>query len=138
MALPGTPVEIPPNAPRVFIHVDMDAFFAAIEQRDHPEWRGKPVVVGAPPDQRGVVSTASYEARAYGVHSAMPSSEAGRLCPHAVFVAPDMVKYEQVSAQVFGIFGLLLQNVIIWQMLPFIIMIHSFVKKHSICAEVKH
>ena len=105
MALPGTPAEIPPDAPRVFIHVDMDAFFAAIEQRDHPEWRGKPVVVGAPPDQRGVVSTASYEARAYGVHSAMPSSEAGRLCPHAVFVRPDMVRYEQVSAQVFGIFN---------------------------------
>ena len=97
--------EIPADAPRVFVHVDMDAFFAAIEQRDHPEWRGKPVVVGAPPDQRGVVSTASYEAREYGIHSAMPSSEAGRRCPHAVFVPPDMVRYEQVSAQVFGIFG---------------------------------
>ena len=63
------------------------------------------MVVGAPPDQRGVVSTASYEARVYGIHSAMPSSEAGRLCPHAVFVRPDMVRYEQVSAQVFGIFN---------------------------------
>ena len=105
MALPGTDGTVPPDAPRVFLHVDMDAFFAAIEQRDHPEWRGKPVVVGAPPDQRGVVSTASYEARVYGVHSARPSSGAGRLCPHAVFVRPDMVRYEQVSAQVFGIFN---------------------------------
>jgi DNA polymerase-4 len=105
MAFPGQDGTVPPDAPRVFIHVDMDAFFAAIEQRDHPEWRGKPVVVGAPPDQRGVVSTASYEARAYGIHSAMPSSEAGRRCPHAVFVRPDMVRYEQVSAQVFGIFN---------------------------------
>ena len=103
----GTHAEsaIPSDAPRVFIHVDMDAFFAAIEQRDHPEWRGKPVVVGAPPDQRGVVSTASYEAREYGIHSAMPSSEAGRRCPHAIFVPPDMVRYEQVSAQVFAIFN---------------------------------
>ena len=103
----GTRAEsaIPADAPRVFIHVDMDAFFAAIEQRDHPEWRGKPVVVGAPPDQRGVVSTASYEAREYGIHSAMPSSEAGRRCPHAIFVPPDMVRYEQVSAQVFAIFN---------------------------------
>ncbi|MBR3582250.1 MAG: DNA polymerase IV [Kiritimatiellae bacterium] len=101
----GARPEIPADAPRVFVHVDMDAFFAAIEQRDHPEWRGKPVVVGAPPDQRGVVSTASYEAREYGIHSAMPSSEAGRRCPHAIFVPPDMVRYEQVSAQVFGIFN---------------------------------
>ncbi len=89
---------------RDILHIDMDAFFAAVEQRDHPEWRGKPVVVGARPDQRGVVSTCSYEARAFGVRSAMPSSEAGRRCPHAVFVPPDMARYGAVSRQVFAIF----------------------------------
>lgn len=95
-----------PAAPgRVFLHVDMDAFYAAIEQRDHPEYRGKPVVVGAPGDQRGVVATASYEARAFGIHSAMPSREAAQRCPHAIFVPPNMHHYEMVSAQVFAIFG---------------------------------
>ena len=95
----------PASAPRVFLHVDMDAFYAAVEQRDHPEYRGKPLVVGAPRDQRGVVATASYEARAFGIHSAMPSREAARRCPQAVFVPPDMPRYEMVSAQVFAIFN---------------------------------
>ena len=90
---------------RVFLHVDMDAFYASVEQRDHPEYRNKPVVVGSPPDQRGVVATASYEARVFGIHSAMPSREAGQRCPHAIFVPPDMPRYEMVSAQVFAIFG---------------------------------
>lgn len=89
---------------RDILHIDMDAFFAAVEQRDHPQWRGKPVVVGASPDQRGVVSTCSYEARVFGVHSAMSSMEAGRRCPHAIFVPPDMARYEAVSRQVFAIF----------------------------------
>ncbi len=92
------------DSKRVFLHVDMDAFYAAIEQRDRPETRGKPVVVGSPPDQRGVVATASYEARRYGIHSAMPSREAGQRCPHAVFLPPDLPRYEAVSAQVFAIF----------------------------------
>ena len=88
----------------MFLHVDMDAFFASVEQRDHPEWRGKPVIVGALPNERGVVSTCSYEARRYGVHSAMPSREAGRLCPNGIFVHGDHAKYEAVSRQVFDIF----------------------------------
>lgn len=86
------------------LHVDMDAFFASVEQRDHPEWRGRPVIVGAAPDERGVVSTCSYEARRYGVHSAMSSREAGRLCPDGVFVRPDMERYREASARVFEIF----------------------------------
>lgn len=89
---------------RCILHVDMDAFFAAVEQRDHPEWRGKPVIVGAPPDQRGVVSTCSYEARAFGVHSAMPSREAYRHCPQGIFVPPDMARYDAASRRVFSIF----------------------------------
>jgi nucleotidyltransferase/DNA polymerase involved in DNA repair len=89
---------------RVILHVDMDAFFASVEQRDHPEWRGHPVIVGSPPDRRGVVSAASYEARKFGVHSAMPSREAGRRCPGGIFVAPRMRRYAEVSRQVFRIF----------------------------------
>ncbi|MBP5301028.1 MAG: DNA polymerase IV [Victivallales bacterium] len=81
----------------------MDAFFAAVEQRDHPEWRGKPLVVGAPPNERGVVSTASYEARVYGIHSAMPSREAYRRCPHAIFVHGNHHHYGEVSRQVMNI-----------------------------------
>lgn len=83
----------------------MDAFFASVEQRDHPEWRGRPVVVGAAPDRRGVVSTCSYEARAFGVRSAMPSREAYRLCPHGIFVPPDFRRYKEASDRVFEIFN---------------------------------
>jgi DNA polymerase-4 len=89
---------------RTILHVDMDAFYAAIEAHDHPEYRGKPLVVGALPDRRGVVSTCSYEARRFGIHSAMPSRTAGKLCPHAIFVPPRMARYEEVSAQIMGIF----------------------------------
>lgn len=89
---------------RVILHVDMDAFYTSVEQHDHPELRGKPVIVGSPPNMRGVVAAASYEARTYGVHSAMPSREAGRLCPLGVFVEPHMERYEEVSRQVFAIF----------------------------------
>ena len=90
-------------AERTIIHVDMDAFFAAIEQRDHPEYRGKPVVVGADPKRgegRGVVSTCSYEAREFGIHSAQPISEAYRRCPHAIFVSVSGEKYAAVSRQI--------------------------------------
>jgi len=81
----------------------MDAFFASVEQRDNPDLRGKPVIVGAGPHERGVVAAASYEARRFGLHSAMPSRIAYRLCPQGVFVRPDMKKYAEVSRQVMAI-----------------------------------
>lgn len=89
---------------RRILHVDMDAFYASVEQRDRPELRGQPVVVGGRPDQRGVVAAASYEARAYGVRSAMSMASAVRACPHLVIVNPDFPKYRAVSGQVFEIF----------------------------------
>jgi DNA polymerase-4 len=88
---------------RAIAHVDMDAFYAAIEQRDRSELRGKPVIVGADPKGRGVVSAASYEARTFGVRSAMPISRAARLCPHAAFLPVDMAKYRRVSLEVMAI-----------------------------------
>jgi DNA polymerase-4 len=88
---------------RAIVHIDMDAFYASIEQRDRPELRGRPVVVGADPRGRGVVSAASYEARVYGVRSAMPIGRAARLCPHAAFVPVDMDKYQRVSRQVMAL-----------------------------------
>lgn len=90
---------------RAVAHVDMDAFYAAVEQRDRPELRGRPVIVGADPRGRGVVSAASYEARPFGVRSAMPIGRAARLCPHAVFLPVDMPKYQAVSAQIMAILG---------------------------------
>src|SRR5499426_4004655 len=95
----------PANRPvRRILHVDMDAFYASVEQRDHPGLRGRPVVVGGDPDKRGVVAAASYEARAFGVRSAMPMSRAVRLCPLLVIVHPDFNKYRTESQQVFAIF----------------------------------
>src|SRR5438046_548885 len=81
----------------------MDAFYAAIEQRDRPELRGRPVIVGASPTGRGVISAASYEARRFGVHSAMPIGRAARLCPQGAFLPVDMRKYQRVSVEVMGI-----------------------------------
>ena len=86
------------------LHVDMDAFFASVELLHHPEWRGKPVIVGSGPHERGVVSTCSYEARRFGVHSAMPSRTAYEKCPQAIFVRPHMSLYSDVSDKVFEIF----------------------------------
>jgi len=77
--------------------MDMDAFFASVEQLDHPEWRGCPVIVGGDPSGRGVVSTASYEARAFGIHSAMPAAQAARLCPDAVWAKPRFKRYSELS-----------------------------------------
>ncbi|HEX4123066.1 MAG TPA: DNA polymerase IV [Verrucomicrobiae bacterium] len=88
---------------RVIFHLDMDAFYASIEQRDNPQLRGKPVIVGAPPMQRGVVCAASYEARKFGVRSAMPSATAGRLCPAGVFVRPRMERYKEESREIMRI-----------------------------------
>lgn len=89
---------------RKIIHVDMDAFYASVEQRDYPEYRGKPIVVGGSPEGRGVVAAASYEVREFGVHSAMPSSKARRLCPHALFVKPRFDVYRKVSEQIRSVF----------------------------------
>ena len=83
--------------------LDLDAFFASVEQLDHPEWRGLPVIVGGSADHRGVVSTASYEARRYGVHSAMPSAQARRLCPNAIWTQGNFARYREVSAAVMNI-----------------------------------
>ncbi len=90
--------------PRTIIHADMDAFFAAVEQRDDPSLRGKPVIVGGA-GKRGVVSTASYEARKFGVHSAMPGARAKQLCPQGIFVPGRMEAYAEVSRQIREVFG---------------------------------
>lgn len=89
--------------PRKIIHIDMDAFFAAIEQRDNPALKGKPVIVGGDPQSRGVVSTASYEARKFGVHSAMASATAKKLCPQGIFLRPNFEKYAATSRKIMSI-----------------------------------
>ena len=94
-----------PTMIRKIIHIDMDAFFAAVEQRDFPELKGKPVVVGGQPDSRGVVAASSYEARKFGIYSAMPCARAYQLCPQAVFVPPRFSAYTQVSEQIRSIFN---------------------------------
>src|SRR5436853_1689421 len=89
---------------RRIVHIDMDAFYASVEQRDRPDLRGRPVAVGGSPESRGVVATASYEARRHGVRSAMPMARALRLCPELVIVPPDFAKYRAVSRQVLALF----------------------------------
>ena len=86
---------------RKIIHIDMDAFYASVEQQDNPALKGLPVIVGGGAEKRGVVSAASYEARVYGVHSAMPTSQAKRLCPHGIFLPVRMHRYRAVSEQIF-------------------------------------
>lgn len=90
---------------RKIIHVDMDAFYASVEQRDHPEYRGKPIVVGGTPEQRGAVAAASYEARKFGIRSAMPARVARQRCPQVIFVKPRFEVYREVSQQVRDIFA---------------------------------
>lgn len=92
----------PPRVTRVVLHADMDAFYASVEQHDNPALRGKPVIVGGSA-ARGVVAAASYEARTFGVHSAMPGREAARRCPDGIFIKPRMARYREVSNQVFAI-----------------------------------
>lgn len=94
------PITPGPRSELWVIHLDMDAFYASVEQRDRPGLRGKPVIVGGPPKSRGVVATCSYEARKFGVRSAMPSREAYRLCPQGIFVRPNFARYTQVSQQI--------------------------------------
>lgn len=100
---------------RVILHLDMDAFYASVEQRDNPRLKGRPVIVGSPPTQRGVVCAASYEARKFGVRSAMPSVTAGRLCPKGIFLRPRMEVYKseshEIMAMVQRIAGELVQQV---------------------------
>lgn len=89
---------------RKIIHIDMDAFFASVEQRDNPEYQNKPLIVGGKPNSRGVVAACSYEARQFGIHSAMPCAQAYRLCPQAIFVPPRFEAYKEVSSQIREIF----------------------------------
>ena len=84
---------------RFIIHIDMDCFYAAVEARDNPALRGKPLIIGSLPQERGVVSTCSYEARKFGVHSAMNIKDAYRLCPNGIFMHPNFEKYKTVSRQ---------------------------------------
>jgi len=94
-----------PERCRKIIHIDMDAFFAAVEQRDFPQYRNKPLIVGGKPNSRGVVATCNYLARKYGIHSAMPSSQAYRLCPQAIFVKPRFEAYKEASTLIRQVFA---------------------------------
>ena len=89
---------------RKIIHIDMDAFFASVEQKDNPAYRGKPLIVGGNPQSRGVVAACSYEARRFGIHSAMPCAKAVKLCPAAIFVRPRLQRYKEISLQIMSIF----------------------------------
>ena len=97
----GDEIEMQPT--RKIIHIDMDAFYASVEQRDNPELKGKPVIVGGDPQGRGVVAACSYEARKFGVRSAMPIFQARQRCPDGIFIPPRMKRYKEVSKKVMAI-----------------------------------
>ena len=99
-AAAGALRHLPAPRQRCIAHLDMDAFFASVEQRDNPAWRGKPLIVARPPQERGVVAAASYEARRYGLHSAMSSHRALQLCPQVILVSPRFEAYRAVSLQI--------------------------------------
>jgi len=130
-------------ARRIIIHLDMDSFYASVEMRERPEIRGKPVVVGADPRNgkgRGVVATCSYEARAFGIRSAMPISQAFVLCPHAVFLPPDFPLYVQASAEVMAIlhsYGYPLQQVSIDEAFLDVSRLGSFSAARELSLEIK-
>ena len=92
------------NDARIIFHIDMNAFFAAVEELDHPEYRGQPIIVGGDPDGRGVVSTASYAARQWGIHSGMPVARARALCPQVIILPVNMERYRAVSSQLMAYF----------------------------------
>ncbi|MGN0302580.1 MAG: DNA polymerase IV, partial [Anaerotardibacter sp.] len=98
-----TQEELPEWKGSCVLLLDLDAFFASVEQLDNPEWKGKPVIVGGSPDKRGVVSTCSYEARKFGVRSGMPSKTAARLCPDAIWTSGHFSRYRELSKQVMKI-----------------------------------
>jgi len=129
--------------PRIILHLDMDSFYASVEVQRHPELAGKPVVIGADPKEgkgRGVVSTCSYEARAFGIRSAMPISQAYVLCPHAVFLPPDFPAYVQASAAVMGIlrsYGFLMEQVSIDEAFLDIRVLGEFSRSQSLAEEIK-
>jgi len=130
-------------APRIILHLDMDSFYASVEMRERPEIRGKPIIVGADPKNgkgRGVVCTCSYEARGFGVRSAMPISQAYVLCPHAVFLPPDFPRYVQASADVMTIlrsYGFALQQVSIDEAYLDVSRLGSFSAARELSTEIK-
>ncbi|MFA4861752.1 DNA polymerase IV [Methanoregula sp.] len=128
---------------RIILHLDMDSFYASVEMQKRPELRGRPVVIGADPKQgsgRGVVCTCSYEARAFGVHSALPISRAFALCPHAVFLRPDFALYSSVSESVMEIlrsFGFRLQQVSIDEAFLDISSLGGYARAEDLALEIK-
>jgi len=142
-SLHPTGTGVSPTTPRIILHLDMDSFYASVEVQRRPELAGKPVVIGADPKQgkgRGVVSTCSYEARAFGIRSAMPISQAYVLCPHAVFLPPDFPAYVQASTAVMEIlrsYGFLMEQVSIDEAFLDISALEDFTPAQALAEEIK-
>jgi DNA polymerase IV (archaeal DinB-like DNA polymerase) len=141
---PGMVTGIPQGTTsRIILHIDMDSFYASVEMHERPELRGKPVVIGADPKQgkgRGVVSTCSYEARAFGIRSAMPISQAFVLCPHAVFLPPDFPLYARISSGIMTIlrsYGLRFEQVSIDEAFLDLSPLGSFAAAHALAGQIK-